>query len=225
MFIDKGLHVLHFYLSLCKFVFQKAIFIKLEERSSDNSNETPHIENVHRGSDTRHLKVSWNDGTFSRYPYIFLRDNCKCPQCFEPKSKQSLQHTIVEIGLKIEAKTASSSDDGQRLMCVWPDGHESAYDLEWLRNNRMPEKEEIRENMNTDCLVKDDLILWDAKMMQDKIPSYDCNAVMNDDQSLFEYLYAVYQYGLVLLNDAPVRENFLYELSARMGWLQRTYIG
>ena len=200
------------------------LFIDLEVRS-DVTTQNLHIENVHHGIDTRYLKVSWNNGTFSRYPYIFLRDNCKCPQCFEPKSNQSLLHTIVDVGLSIEAKTVSFSDDGQRLMCAWPDGHESEYHLEWLRNNRMPEKEEIRENMNMDCLVKDDLILWDAKMMQDKIPSYDCNAVMNDDQSLFEYLYAVYQYGLVLLNDAPLREDFLYELSTRIGWFQKTFLG
>ena len=200
------------------------LFIDLEVRN-DVTTEKLHIENVHHGIDTRYLKVSWNNGTFSRYPYIFLRDNCKCPQCFEPKSNQSLLHTIVDVGLSIEAKTVSFSDDGQRLMCAWPDGHESEYHLEWLRNNRMPEKEEIRENLNTDCLVKDDLVLWDARMMQDKIPSYDCNAVMNDDQSLFEYLYAVYQYGLVLLNDAPLREDFLYELSTRIGWFQKTFLG
>ena len=135
-------------------------------------------------------------------------------------------HTLVDISLDIEAKTASFSEDGQRLMCFWPDGHESEYHVEWLRNNRMPEKEEVQECRNTDSLVKDDLILWDAKMMQDKIPSYDCYAVMNDDESLFQYLYSAYQYGLVLLNGVPSRENFLInELSTRIGWLQRTYLG
>ena len=194
----------------------------------ENVNETDgnsYIENVHHGIDKRYLKVSWNDGTFSRYPYIFLRDNCKCPQCFEHKSNQSLLHTVVDVGLNIEAKRASFSDDGQYLTCVWPDGHASEYNLEWLRSNRMPEKAEIKTHLNTDSLVKDDLVLWDAEMLQAKIPSYDCEAVMNDDKSLFEYMYALYQHGLVLLDDGPVREDFLLEMATRMGWVKKSYLG
>jgi hypothetical protein len=89
----------------------------------------------------------------------------------------------------------------------------------------MPEKEELRKHFNTESLVKDDLILWDAGVLQDKIPSYDCKAVMNDDRTLFEYLYSLYQYGLVLLDDGPVRQNFLFELATRIGWFQKTYLG
>ncbi|CAB3978877.1 gamma-butyrobetaine dioxygenase-like [Paramuricea clavata] len=89
----------------------------------------------------------------------------------------------------------------------------------------MPEREELRKHFNTDSLVKDDLILWDAGMLQDKIPLYDCKAVMNDDTTLFKYLYSLYQYGLVLLDDGPVRQDFLFELATRIGWFQKTYLG
>jgi gamma-butyrobetaine dioxygenase len=196
-----------------------------DEVSINETGSNPVIENVHHGIDKRYLKVAWNDGTFSRYPYIFLRDNCKCPQCYERTSYQSFLQTIVDVGLNLEAERASFSDDGQHLKCVWPDGHESDYHLEWLRNNRIPEKEELETRLNTDSLVKDDLILWDAEMLQDKIPLYDYKAVMNDDKSLFEYLNALYQYGLVLLDDGPARDDFLFELGARMGWTQRSYLG
>ena len=175
--------------------------------------------------DKRYVKVAWNDGTSSRYPYIFLRDNCKCPQCFEPKSDQSMVHTIVDVGLNIEAKSANFSEDGQHLKCVWPDGHESEYHVGWLRDNRMPEKEELGKELNKDSLVKDDMILWAGEQMQDKIPSYDCKAVMNDDKSLFDFLYDLYQYGLVMLDDGPIRGNFLFEMADRIGWFHKNCLG
>ena len=47
------------------------------------------------------LMVYWNDGSASRYPYVWLRDNCKCPRCFQGKSNRRILHMRnVDVDVK-----------------------------------------------------------------------------------------------------------------------------
>ncbi|CAB4001774.1 gamma-butyrobetaine dioxygenase-like [Paramuricea clavata] len=184
----------------------------------------PLIQNVSKGDEKRYLKIAWNDGTSSRFPYIFLRDNCRCPECFDNASKQHILHTVADIGLDIEVKKASLSKDGLTLKCLWPNGHESMYTQDWLRDTRMREGNETRPR-NFDSLIKDELILWDRAKLQDKVPSHDYSGLMKDDKNLFDFLYALYQHGLVLVNHAPAKDGVIMEMAARIGWNRRTHLG
>ena len=189
-----------------------------------SSNSSSFIKNVYKGLDDRCLKVAWSDGTASRFPYNFLRDNCKCPECFEPSSKQKLFNTARDLMMDIKIEEAVISEDGQHLKCMWPGGHESTYSLRWLHNVRMPEENEFREE-NSDSLVKDELVLWNREIMQGKIPFYDYNAMMSEDKSLFDSLYCLYQHGLILIDNAPTRDGVLMELAARIGYHKKTHYG
>ena len=121
------------------------------------------MKTVH--ADKKYLKVVWNDESTSRFPYIFLRDSCKCPQC---SAQQAIVNTIVEFGMDIGITKASITGDGKSLKCLWPDGHESDYPIDFLFKTRMPEKREER-GRNLNALVKDELVLWNRTLMQDKV--------------------------------------------------------
>ena len=189
----------------------------------DNSNHSiSYIKNVYTDFDDRCLKVAWSNGTASRFPLNFLRDNCKCPECFEPSSKQKLFNTARDLMKDIEIDQAVISDDGQYLNCIWPGGHKSSYSLHWLHDMRMPEENKVR---NSDSLVKDELILWNREMMQDNVPLYDYNLLMNEDKGLFDSLYCLYQNGILVIDNAPARDGVLMELAARIGYHKRTHYG
>ena len=191
----------------------------------DNSNHSiSYIKNVYTDFDDRCLKVAWSNGTASRFPLNFLRDNCKCPECFEPSSKQKLFNTARDRMKDIEIDQALISDDGQHLNCIWPGGHKSSYSLHWLHDMRMPEENEVRPR-NSDSLVKDELILWNREMMQDNVPFYDYNLLMNEDKGLFDSLYCLYQNGILVIDNAPARDGVLMELAARIGYHKRTHYG
>ena len=189
----------------------------------DNSNHSiSYIKNVYTDFDDRCLKVAWSNGTASRFPLNFLRDNCKCPECFEPSSKQKLFNTARDLMKDIKIDQAVISDDGQYLNCIWPGGHKSSYSLHWLHDMRMPEENKVR---NSDSLVKDELILWNREMMQDNVPLYDYNLLMNEDKGLFDSLYCLYQNGILVIDNAPARDGVLMELAARIGYHKRTHYG
>ena len=92
-----------------------------------------------KGDEKKFLNIAWNDGTSSRFPYIFLRDNCRCPKCFHNASKQYILHAVADLDLDVEVQQASVSEDGRHIKCLWPNGHESVYTLDWLRDTRMRE--------------------------------------------------------------------------------------
>ena len=61
--------------------------------------------------------------------------------------------------------------------------------------------------------------------LQDNLPSYDYNALMNDEKSMFDFLYSLYQHGMVLVDHAPARDGVLREMAAKIGWNRRTHLG
>ena len=195
----------------------------LDENANSNTSIS-YIKNVYTDLDDRCLKVAWSNDTASRFPLNFLRDNCKCPQCFEPSSRQKRFNTAGDLMKDIEIDEAVISEDGQHLKCTWTGGHESRYSLQWLHSMRMPEENEARPR-NSDSLVKDELILWNREMMQDNIPFHDYNVVINEDEGLFDFLYCLYQNGILVLDNAPARDGLLWELTARIGYHKRTHYG
>ncbi len=43
------------------------------------------------------LKVQWMDGRHSEYPYVWLRDNCRCAQCVDPRTHQRNLDTFLHV--------------------------------------------------------------------------------------------------------------------------------
>ena len=58
-----------------------------------------------------------------------------------------------------------------------------------------------------------------------QMPSYDFDAMMNDEACLFNSLYDLYQWGFVLLNNAPKQDGVLMDMAARIGWVRSTQFG
>ena len=58
--------------------------LTLEEWPKFEPKQTVKIESVEKLSESRLLEVSWANGETSKYPYVWLRDNCRCPICFHP---------------------------------------------------------------------------------------------------------------------------------------------
>lgn len=185
------------------------------------------IRKVDDGSNERVLKVTWSNGRLSRFPYVFLRENCKCNECFHPSSKQRLIDTVRDVDLNLKLiKQATVSVDGATLRCEWPDGHRSVYSANWLYERLMPEEDERRAKLeDAGGLVRDELILWGNERMQDNIPRYEYEAVMNDDKTLFDYLFTLYQYGLIVVENAPARSGVSAKLAARIGYHKSTHYG
>ena len=77
------------------------------------------------------LTVMWRGGGSDPFHYLWLRDNCPCPNCLHPSGQR-----LVDI-LDLPADPAPRTvmlDEGGALLIRWDaEGHESRYAADWLR--------------------------------------------------------------------------------------------
>ncbi|KAL1478138.1 hypothetical protein MTO96_035195 [Rhipicephalus appendiculatus] len=78
------------------------------------------------------VKVIFNDHQACELNYIWLRDNCSCPECVHPKSKQKLVDT-AGLDYNVRPVSMEVSADGS-LEVTWGDStgtHQSSYSPLW----------------------------------------------------------------------------------------------
>ncbi len=73
--------------------------------------------------------IRWSDGARSRFHALWLRDNC--PSAGD-RSKAFRTFSVVELNPDLFVLDAFQNDDGD-LAVEFSDGHDSFFDLEWLR--------------------------------------------------------------------------------------------
>ena len=69
-------------------------------------------------------------GRMLRFPAVWLRDNCPCPDCVDPGSGQKLSDiTDIPNGLVVSA----AEDAGESVVVTYsPDRHRSSFTRSWL---------------------------------------------------------------------------------------------
>ena len=110
----------------------------VQGRFGSSSTDNVNINHISDVEGMRSVRVKWNDDASSDYPHIFLRDNCQCPLCFHPTSKQRKLDLVKLIDINIEAESIKHSSENDQVIIHWPDGHVSEYPGNWLRARMFP---------------------------------------------------------------------------------------
>lgn len=77
------------------------------------------------------IVIRWSDGDRSRFHALWLRDNCSTGGA---KGSSLRTFSIIELNPELFVLDAEIDDDGD-LAIEFSDGHESVFDLEWLREH------------------------------------------------------------------------------------------
>ena len=111
------------------------------------------------------LHVTWNDNRVNRYPFVFLRDICRCPECFHESSLQRSFDTVGQLRMNIQPKRVEVLQSGKQIAVTWPDEHVSVFDSEWLHSRRLAEKSQEAEAQEDPTLNKAGVIFWNAEQV------------------------------------------------------------
>ena len=115
--------------------------------------------------------------TGARYPAIWLRDNCPCPECAVPGSGQKL-FGITDLPrpdeLRIE-HVDQNTDDGSITIVFAPDGHKSRYERAWLQEHRPDSQARPHDDRTEDAKI-----LWQAADLADAVPEATWEAFAHD---------------------------------------------
>lgn len=89
-------------------------------------------QNVYK-NENECLVITWNDGKVDEFPYLYLRENCRCPTCYTDERKSRTMYSPKEIDVNVTADSTIWNTDDDNLVISWGDGHCSQYSAEWLK--------------------------------------------------------------------------------------------
>jgi len=183
----------------------------------------PTVKNIHKADSNGMLHVTWNNNTVNRYPFVYLRDNCQCPECFHESSLQRSFDTVGRFKVDIQPHRVDVLQNGEEISVTWPDEHVSVFKSEWLHSRRLTEEQDTSKRPST--LNREGVIFWNADQLQEKIPRYDFAEVIEDDRKLYEWLHSLHSMGIALVTNTPPQSDEGYKLCERVGYHKTTHYG
>ncbi|MYS23050.1 DUF971 domain-containing protein [Streptomyces sp. SID4948] len=171
---------------------------------------------------------------------MWLRDNCPCADCRDPRSGQKLfQISSLPAGLRVEAATGipdgtptgtptgAATDEAAgepgaaaSVEVLWaPDGHHSTYPLAWLEANR-PDGAS-----HGDRRTEDGKELWVAGDLAGRLPQTDWDAYLDEPGTRARMLEAVLRLGFMLLRRVPRAEGQVLAVAETFGHVRETNYG
>ncbi|MEU6488932.1 TauD/TfdA family dioxygenase [Streptomyces sp. NPDC049097] len=154
-------------------------------------------------------------------PAMWLRDNCPCAECRDPRSGQKLfQITALPTGLRVGSASAAVGTAEPAVEVVWePDGHRSVYPSAWLAANRPGRTD------HGDLRTEHGKELWTAGDIAGRLPAADWTDYLGKPGVRARMLESVLRLGFMLLRAVPQREDQVLEVAETFGYVRETNYG
>ena len=150
----------------------------------------------------------------TKFNYLWLRDNCRCDKCIHPSSQQKLHSSGQIFKLFGKTKPQSIQRKGDKIVILWPDGHESVFDLEWLKTHH--------STANIKPLVEP--IIWDKKSFT-KINRKIDYSEFQTIEGFQAVLKQLRDYGLCFLENVPTENDQVEKVAQEFGTIKDTFYG
>ena len=146
------------------------------------------------------------DGVCMRFHYVWLRDNCGCPQC---RVAQSGERRVFTAGIPLHLRPTETVFDteSRSLQIIWQDGHRSRYRDDWL----------IRYDYSRPRTAGSDTsrLLWDRHSAP--IPSFEHADVVGSTEGQLAYLDAIHDVGAAVVHGTPSESHEVERFSSAIG--------
>jgi len=151
-------------------------------------------------------------------PLMWLRDNCPCPRCRDPRNGQKL-FQITELPADLALDAVRRTEDGVEVDWA-PDGHRSTYSTHWLTANAPGASggpvDRRGENGKTP---------WTAADLNGRLPEASWVEYLSDPVVKARVLESVLGLGFALLREVPCREGQVLEVAETFGYIRETNYG
>ncbi|MEW1830071.1 TauD/TfdA family dioxygenase [Streptomyces sp. NPDC088196] len=151
-------------------------------------------------------------------PLAWLRDNCPCARCRDPRNGQKL-FQITELPTELALGAVRRTVDGVEIDWA-PDGHRSAYSAQWLSVNRPAGGEGSGDRRGENGKT-----LWVAADLNGRLPEASWAEYLGDPVVKARVLESVLGLGFALLRDVPCREGQVLEVAETFGYVRETNYG
>jgi len=158
------------------------------------------------------LVVTWADTTVSRYPSIWLRDNC-------PSGLHSQTHERISDLLELDEEPVLTSArlSGEIAALGYADGHVSQMPVALLCANRPGHRAADPAAIAPD--------IWPTGTQATAIPRHTAAPILADDGALNTWLRDTAAFGMSIVERVEDRPGAGVDLAQRIGFLRKTNFG
>ncbi len=162
-------------------------------------------------------------------PVIWLRVNCPCAICRDPRTGERLV-SITDLPSKVSVTSARQS--GDRVEIVFgPDGHRASFDIRWLSQFAVDDAGDGGGGLSIDALSSEDdrtedaKRLWSADEIAPAFPQGSWPLFRVEAAHQQACLSAVLRDGFVVLRDVPREPGAVLTVAERIGFVRQTERG
>ncbi|XP_071963138.1 gamma-butyrobetaine dioxygenase-like isoform X1 [Antedon mediterranea] len=196
------------------YIKHQRVAIRKQWMSQLPKSDASHVPPAFLSAENKWLSLQF-DQNQKNYPYVWLRDNCKCSKCYHEVASQRLLQ-FVDLDIDVEAKSMHVSESGKDIFINWSDGHEGFYPLSFLEGEHFPAfSDPLRQ-------VKQEL--WGSEL-QGQIPTFQFSDILTKDKDLFAWLTALHTKGFAVIENAEREVGQIHKVADRVAYLKRTYYG
>ena len=152
-------------------------------------------------------------GQVLRFPAVWLRDNCPCPECVASGTTQKLRD-ITDLPNGVAVTHTEHAGDSVTVTFA-PDQHRATFSRSWL-TARAP-----GAGGDGDERTEDGKRLWlPAELENGRLPQANWARYLDQPAERIRALKAVLRLGFVLLRDVPPEPGTVLEVAASFGLRQ-----
>jgi len=169
----------------------------------------------------RHITINCTKEKDSKmhFPFVWLRDNCRCPHCFH-ESVKSRRTLVDQLDLDISPQKATVSSDANAVQIEWSDGHNSSFPIDFLYKHRFTEsgKQDRKRLLNRN--------IYPSKLWPDnyKVEKMNYNEISTRD-GLLRCLEVLSRDGLVFMDNVGSEFKAIDALADPISYLSNNNYG
>jgi trimethyllysine dioxygenase len=160
------------------------------------------------------LEVTWDDGTVTRYPWIWLRDHAHDDETLHPVTHQR-QLDTARLPVDLVGEAAEEREGSLRI--GWAGGGASVLPVAFLAAHRHP------------CPARNGVehrvTLWDATSIASRVPTVAYDDVMSSEDGVARWLTATMELGFCIAEGTPATPEATEALLRRIGYVRETIFG
>jgi gamma-butyrobetaine dioxygenase/trimethyllysine dioxygenase len=160
------------------------------------------------------VEVHWADGHVSRFPFIWLRHNCECPECGSTETARRFLR-MTDIPASIASQSVEVDPQGDLAVAWQPSGHRSVFGPRWLRSHCLSRSERDRRRFEP--------VTWHPKTQS--VLRYFAFSSLADPAERLAFLERLRDYGFAILTEVTCDREATERVALTIGTLRATNYG
>ncbi|XP_071530345.1 gamma-butyrobetaine dioxygenase-like [Panulirus ornatus] len=165
--------------------------------------------------ETESLNLKFGDGSASQMPYVWLRENCQCSECYNSMAQG---RTFLMESLDLNISPSNVKNDEEEVLVEWNDGHVSKYTKPWLYDRAFTPAARA-QHRNRYALRREP---WGA---DHQLKEFDYYTMIKDDKVLLDWLLTMERKGSAMIKNTPDRDIAGPEIIEHIAYVKQSHYG